>query len=135
MKKLLFLFISAVAVLALSGCGSSSDNYYDDEIKYHVVDQDGYGVADIRYTCNGNTVELTDGSGGFYFYPNDDCTLQLELRIVDSTVDDLYIEDNAGAGVSNIYYTCESGTFGRTERDGHFEFDNVGGTDYCTFQL
>ncbi len=135
MKKFIFLSITIFAVLALNGCGSSSDDYYNDEIKYHVVDQDGYGVADIRYTCDGNSVELTDGSGGFYFYPNDDCTLQLELRIVDSTVDDLYIEDDGGAGISGIKYECTSGTFGCTESNGHFEFDNVGEADYCTFQL
>ncbi|WP_295421074.1 hypothetical protein [Sulfurovum sp.] len=135
MKKLLFLAISAVAVLALSGCGGSSDDYYIDEVKYHVVDQDGYGVADIRYTCDGNTIELTDGSGGFYFYPNDDCSLQLELSIVDSTIDDLFIENDAGGGVSNISYECTSSLFGRTDIDGHFEFDNVYKDDICTFQL
>ncbi len=138
MKKFILLMVSAVAVLALSGCGSS--NYYDDydeEIRYHLVDQDGYGVSDIRYTCDGGTVEVTDGSGGFYFYPNNDCSLQLDIT-VDSTQDDLYIENNAGRGVSNIPYECTSGLFGRTDRDGHFEFDNVyseDNEDICTFQL
>ncbi len=133
MKKRVLILISAIAVLLLNGCGSGTD-YYDDEIRFHLVDQDGYGVADIRYTCDGETVYRTDGSGGFYFYPNDDCSLELDIT-VDSTEDDLFIENDAAVGVADIPYECTSGLFGRTDRDGHFEFDNVDGSDICTFQL
>ncbi len=135
MKKFILLMVSAAAVLALSGCGSS--DYYDyDEEKYNVVDQDGNGVADIKYTCDGGTVEVTDGSGGFYFYPNDDCSLKLELSVVDSEIDDLFIEYRR-EGMSNIKYECESepGVIRRTDSNGHFEFDNVYEADICTFQL
>lgn len=133
MKRFMFLMVWTVAVLALSGCGSSSE--YDDERRYHLVDQDGYGVSDVRYTCNGETVHLTDASGGFYFYNNDDCSLQLKLSRVDSQEDDLYIEKDSGKGVKNIKYECESGLFGRTDKNGHFEYDNVYGEDICTFQF
>jgi len=133
MRSILFIFFSIIAILSINGC-STGTNYHDNEIRFHLVDQDGYGVSDIRYTCDGETVEITDGSGGFYFYPNDDCSLQLDIT-VNSTEDTLYIENNDGIGVEDIPYECTSGLFGRTDRDGHFEFDNIDESDICTFQL
>jgi hypothetical protein len=137
MKKYIFLLMSVMTVLVLSGCSSSSD-YNDDEKRYHLVNQDEFGISDIEYTCDQRTTHYTDGSGGFYFYPGDDCGLKLDIT-VDSTENELYIENNDGDGVNGIYYECESGTFGHTQsynnRDGHFEFDNVDESDVCTFQL
>jgi hypothetical protein len=133
MKRILFILVSAIVVLSLNGCSTGTD-YHDDEIRFHLVDQDGYGVANIRYTCDGETIERTDGSGGFYFYPNDDCSLQLDIT-VDSTEDELFIENDHGMGVSNIPYECTSGLFGRTDIDGYFEFDNIDESDICTFQF
>jgi hypothetical protein len=132
MKKILFILISAIAIFSLNGCDSGTD--YDDEIRFHLVDQEGYGVSDIRYTCDGETIEKTDGSGGFYFDLNTDCSLQLDIT-VNSTEDKLFIENDDGIGVRDIAYECTSGLFGRTDRDGHFEFDNVAESDICTFQL
>jgi hypothetical protein len=134
MKKFIYIFIAAIAILSLSGCTTSWDDDYD-EIKYHVVDQNGHGVSDIRYTCNGHSIEKTDGSGGLYFYSRDDCTLELELSVVNSTVDTLYMENDDGVGVRNIPYECESGLFGRTDINGNFKFDNINETDFCTFRL
>jgi hypothetical protein len=136
MKKYLFLLVSVMIVFILSGCHSTV--YSDDERRYHLVDQDKFGVADIKYTCDQHTIDYTDSSGGFYFYPGDDCGLKLDIT-VDSMEDELYIENNAGEGINGIYYECESGLFGRTEhyhaRDGHFEFDNIDESDVCTFKL
>jgi len=123
--------LAGVAVFALSGCGGG-DDYYDDEIKYHLVDQNQYGVSDIEYTCDGTHFYETDGSGGFFAYPHEDCSLRLDIS-VDSSIDRLFIIDDYGYAVTNIYYECFSGTSGYTDYYGNFEFDNVYNDDICTF--
>jgi hypothetical protein len=133
MKKFMFLVVSLVAVFALSGCGGDSDDYndYDDKRKFHLVDQDGYGISDIKYTCDGDRVRVTDGSGGFYFYPNDHCTFELDIAL-DLEEDRLYIANDDYRSVGGVPYTCTSGLAGQTDRDGYFKFYEG---DICTFQL
>ena len=134
MKKFMSMLLAGVAIVVLSGCGGGGD-YYEEAIKFHLIDQNGFGVGDILYTCDGVHYDVTDGSGGFYFYPYDDCSLELEFPIVDSLIDDLFIIDDNGFAIQDIYYECTSGLFGYTDFYGYFEFDNIYATDTCTFEL
>ncbi len=131
----MMLILSGVSALVLSGCGGGSSDYNETEIRFHLVDQDGFGVSDILYTCDGINYDVTDGSGGFYFYPGDACSLELAFPIVDSLNDNLFIIDDDGFSVQGIYYECTSGWDGYTDIDGYFEFDNVFEDDICTFEL
>jgi len=129
MKIYIYSFLVGVVFL-FNGC--SLDDH--DENRYHLVNQNGYGIANVKYVCSGRAVHLTDGSGGFYFYEKDDCSLKLDLA-VDSVRDFLFIENDHAQGIANIPYECDSGKFGRTDIRGHFEYDNIYQNDVCTFQL
>ena len=48
---------------------------------------------------------------------------------------EVFIIDDDGFAVQDIYYECTSGLFGYTDIDGYFEFDNIYVDDICTFEL
>ena len=137
MKKRFILFITFLAVFTFVGCDGYEDRgYYDDENRLYLIDQHGFAVSNIRYTCdNGKHFEKTSRNGAFYFFDNEDCDLQLDIRDVDSRIDNLFIEDSVGDGVEGIRYFCDNGDEGRTDRNGHFYFDNVERDDICTLIL
>ena len=136
MKKYLPISAILLALFTFVGCDGYRDGYYDGENKLFIIDQDNRAVSDIRYSCdNGRKYEYTNRDGAFYFYDNEDCALELELKFVDSRIDDLFIEDNYGDGVDGIRYFCDNGDEGRTDRNGHFYFNNRERDDVCTLIL
>ena len=135
MKKLLII-IGFLSLLLFSGCNGLDDGYYDDEQRFYLIDQNSHSVSNISYSCdNGRTYERTSREGAFYFYSNEECDLSLNLRLVDSEIDNLFIEDDIGRGVEGIIYYCDNGDEGRTDRRGHFYFDNRDRDDTCTLVL
>ena len=139
MKKYISIITTIVAIFAFSGCDGNHSRYIEDDYDayaYHLVDQDGYGVADVRYTCDeGRHYDFTSGGGTFYFYDGEDCELELQINEVDSVRDRLYIEDDFGHGVRGIDYSCKNGDEGYTNRNGQFLFDNINRYDLCTLYL
>lgn len=138
MKKTLLILATISTLFVFSSCDHSRRSYYheDDMYVYHLVDQEGFGVGDVRYTCDdGYSFDYTTGSGAFYFYDGDDCDIELHLANVDSARDRLYIEDAFGHGARGIEYICDNGDEGYTNRNGRFYFDNIERYDVCTFLL
>jgi len=140
MKKIVIFLVTFLALFTFVGCDGydeySDRGYYDDENRLYLVDQDGFAVSNIRYTCDdGRAFERTSRDGAFFFFDNEDCELELDIRDVDSRVDSLFIEDNLGEGIEGVKYFCDNGDEGRTDRNGHFYFDNEERNDVCTLLL
>jgi len=131
MKKTILTGLVLSVSLLFTGCGSIEDYYPEKDVLY-LLDQDYNSVSGIEYDCADGSSGVTDNEGGLYFYSGIDCTLYLDLPIVDSTVDILHIEDSYGE-VEGIEYSCKNGDFGSTNIAGIFNFDNVYEDDECTF--
>jgi len=135
MKKNLIVVFAFIALFIFSGCDGYRDGYYNDENRFYLIDQDGFSVSGVPYSCDsGRTYEVTNRDGAFYFYDGDNCDLELKIRTVDSRIDKLFIEDSLG-GVEGIRYFCDNGDEGRTDRYGHFYFENRERDDMCTLIL
>ncbi len=138
--KITGLIFSTVAVLALSGCGSSSnDDYYapePSETYLYLVDNGGMSVADVHYTCVNSFGDFlgdfyTRFDGRFLFNPGESCTFDF-IGYNGTPGDELHIEDVTQYPKEGIPYTCFGGDFGLTYMDGSFDyrFD-----DSCTFDF
>ena len=132
MKKLMMLILSGVSVIALSGCGGGSSDYYETPLDVNYLTDDlGFGINGIYYECASGYSGFTGdigGDGDFDFDPTgDSCDFYLDNMIID-----LYIMDEFG-GVNGLYYDCfPSGIFGITGDfidDGGFDYDT---DDICT---
>ena len=143
-KKLAGFIVAGVAVFALSGCGSSGGNDVvivdpgpsPDETYLFMVDNDGFAVADVYYTCVDSFGDFigdfyTRADGGFLFEPGENCTFDL-IGYNGTPGDELHIEDIAQNPKEGIPYTCLGGDFGRTFGDGSFDYMI---DDSCTFEF
>jgi len=153
MKKLIMLFVSSVAVIALSGCGSSSydagyeegydDGFYDGArvpetsmTTLFLVDLDGFSLGGVPYYCvdpeGAVTADyVTAPNGEFSFIPGERCTFDL-FGLGGTPDDPLFIQDDIGAGKADIPYACDGGDAGLTNIDGNFDYLP---DDICTFYL
>lgn len=143
-NKIVALMLTAVAVLGLSGCGSSGGGYDDgyyppatNLITLRIVNQDNIGIDGIRYICDSTAGYTGDGplSGEFSFRDFDDCDFYLDDNIV--LGDDLFIVDAVLVGKNDIPYYCDSGIdgfTGDTGFDGEFMYDYYF-DDVCTFEF
>jgi len=130
MKKiLLFLAMS----LLLVGCGGGSDSTpVVASEKVFILDQNGFSVAGLEYTCNGVDFFTTQNDGGLIFFPGEKCELTLSAPLVDSVIDDLFIVDAFQVPLVSLNYNCANGDIGLTDQNGHFYFDNVYSPDVCS---
>lgn len=139
MKKYMLLLFSALTIFGLSGCGSSSDDYYDDGLTtLFLVDELGFAYADIPYKCDSMIGwSRTAPNGEFTFIVPDTCEfdfLGLEGDYdVNPIVDDIIrIVDYTNDGKGGIPYECESFGASTTFNDGSFFYDI---DDQCVFYL
>jgi len=138
MKKLMGLVLAGVAVFALSGCGGGDDYYYyyeDDLTTLFLIDQDGFSLGDVPYSCDGGRTYYTRSNGEFSFYPREECTFDFDGYIGnyedDPITDDIiYIVDYLDYGKGGIPYECASFGVGSTYSDGSFDYDE---NDECVF--
>jgi hypothetical protein len=138
--KLVGLIVAVVAVLGLSGCGSSSDDHYqDDLVTLFLVDELGYSYGGVPYICDSmRDWEVTLPNGEFTFLPPDNCEfdfLGLDGNLFnDPRVDDIVrIVDFTDDGKGGIPYECASFSgVDETRFDGSFEYDI---DDQCVFYL
>lgn len=138
--KLVGLIVAVVAVVGLSGCGSSNDNYYEDDlVTLFLVDDLGYSYGGVPYICDSmRDWEVTLPNGEFTFLPPDNCEFDfsgLDGNLFnDPRVDDIVrIVDFTDDGKGGIPYECASfAGVDETRYDGSFEYDI---DDQCVFYL
>ena len=156
MKKLLSLSLAGVAVLALSGCSSSSDHCYDDcyepeplEATYYLqtyyddgIDAYYEGVEFVYYECDSGIIGETNIYGAFTLEEGDYCVFYDLDDTLSYEYDVLYIGAtiSGNTALSGIEYQCDSGLFGHTDLDGAFIFDpeytsQVSDGDVCGFDF
>ncbi len=140
MKKLIGLILTAVALLALNGCGG--DHYYDDDLTtLFLVDENGNSYGGIPYTCDSmNRWDETRPNGEFSFYPGEDCEFDFYgYEGTDSGRHNelIYIVDYRDDGKNRIPYECELFNVGNINYtsddgnwDGSFDYDR---DDACVF--
>ncbi len=139
MKLVVGLMVTIVAVLGLSGCGSSSNNDYEDDlVTLFLVDDRGFSYGGIPYKCDSmRDWEVTLPNGEFTFLPPDNCEFDF-LGLdgdydIDPVFDDIVrIVDFTDEGKGGIPYTCESFGASSTFNDGSFFYDI---DDRCVFFL
>ena len=138
------LILSGVSVVALSGCGGGSGDYYAPTVTYYLqTTPDGLnyeGVEGVYYECGPDIVGRTDGYGAFTMIEGDYCTLYDLDDTLSYEYDVLYIGLDAGGdiAVGDIRYDCDSGISDWTDIDGGFIFDpsyinNLYVGDICEF--
>lgn len=144
MKRFVMFLASGVAVLAMSGCGSSggsSEEYVpvdDGFTTLFLVDQNGLSYGGIPYQCESMpNPSVTAPNGEFSFYLGEDCTFDfvgLEGNYANDPLFDeiVYIVDDLYDGKGGIPYECASFGVGTTYGDGSFDYDI---DDACTFYL
>ena len=137
MKKHIILILSVVAIFGFSGCGSSSDDHYEDDlVTLFLVDELGYSYGGIPYKCDSmRDWEVTLPNGEFTFLPPDDCVFDFygyDGVYGDSFDDIIRIVDYSDNGKGNIAYECASFGVGSTYFDGSFDYDV---DDECVFYL
>ena len=132
MKKLIMLILSGVTVIALSGCGGGSSDYYAPEVTYYLQTEDEFGnfvgVNDVYYECGPDIVGYTGeygASGSFTMVEGDVCTFYDLDDTLSFDIDVLYIGlDPIGElAVPRTPYNCDSGISGITDDLGGFVFD------------
>ena len=139
MKKHIILILSVVAVFGFTGCGSSSDDHYEDDlVTLFLVDELGYSYGGVPYLCDSmRDWEVTLPNGEFTFLPPDNCEfdfLGLDGNYFnDPSVDHIIrIVDDLDYGKNGIPYECHSFGAGTTYGDGRFDYDI---DDQCVFYL
>lgn len=140
MKKHIILTLSAMAVFGFSGCGSSGNNHYEDDlVTLFLVDDLGFSYGGVPYKCDSmSNWEVTLPNGEFTFLPPDNCEfdfLGLDGNLFDDPrVDDIVrIVDFTNDGKRGIPYECASFSgVDSTRYDGSFEYDI---DDQCVFYL
>ena len=146
-KKILGLLVTAVAVFALNGCGSSSDTVIVDPLPpepelatLFLVDINGVGIDSVPYTCYAPDDSIvsdavTPMNGEFSFVPGDRCEFDL-FGFSNDVLEPLYIADIDGFGKEDIPYNCindfDVSTAGVTDFDGLFAYP---ADAYCKFYL
>ena len=139
-KKLVGLMVAVVAVLGLSGCGSSDSGYDgpDNLTTLFLVDDRGFSYGGIPYKCDSMiNWDVTASNGEFSFLPPDNCEfdfLGLDGDLFgDPVVDDIVrIVDDLNNGKGGIPYECASFGASSTYNDGSFNYDI---DDRCVFYL
>lgn len=126
MKKIAGVLSTAVALLALTGCGGGSSSYdhtyylqtYDDILGEYV------GVEGVYYECD-SYVGDTGINGAFRMRDNDTCTFWDLDDTVSYEYNILYLGGNSSGtvGLADVEYSCDSGYSGFTDIDGAFDFD------------
>jgi len=130
MKKILLLLATS---LLLVGCGGGSDSTPPAvSEKIFILDQNGFSVSGLEYSCNGVDFFTTQNDGSLIFFPGERCELTLNRPIVDSVIDDLFIVDEFFSPVVGLDFNCANGDIGLTDQNGHFYFDNVYSPDVCS---
>ena len=138
MKKYLVLVFSMVAVIGLSGCGSSGNNTPSNLTTLFLVDEQGFSYGGIPYKCDSmRDWSVTAPNGEFTFLPPDNCVFDLFGLDGDynvNTIEDdiVRIVDVAYDGKGGIPYECSSFGIGTTFGDGSFYYDI---DDNCVFYL
>jgi len=137
MKKHIILILSVVAVFGFSGCGSSHDDYYEDDlVTLFLVDEFGYSYGGVPYLCDSmQNWERTLPNGEFTFLPPDNCVFDFygyDGVYGDRFDDIIRIVDFTNDGKENIPYECASFGVGSTYIDGSFDYDV---NDECVFYL
>ncbi len=138
MKKLILIIASFVAVIGLSGCGGSNDDFNDNLTTLFLVDDRGFSYGGIPYKCDSmRDWSVTRPNGEFSFYPPDNCEfdfLGLEGDYnLNPIVDDIVrIVDFTDDGKGGIPYECSSFGASTTFSDGSFYYDI---DDRCVFYL
>lgn len=123
MKKIAGFFSAAVAVLSLTGCGTSES--YDHTYYLQTFDGLNYvGVQNVYYECD-SYVGYTGAYGGFRMRDGDTCTFWDLDDTLSYEYDRLYIGANTGGtvGIGGVPYSCDSGINGITTSTGMFTFD------------
>ncbi len=154
MSKKTIVWLSVAVAFAISGCGSSYDQGYQDGFydgtrvpadgmtTLFLRDLDGFSAAGVQYTCTDPTgavsaQAVTAPNGEFTFYPGEQCSFDL-TGFGGTPADPLFIEDDIGQGKNNIAYVCAGGDAGLTGynadfgRDGFFDYYP---DDSCTFSF
>jgi len=140
MKKITGLALAGVTLFALNGCGGGGGDYVppppSDETYLFLVDNGGFAVADVHYSCVNSFGDFigdfyTRYDGRFLFRPGEDCTFDF-IGYDGTPGDELYIEDDLQNPKEGIPYTCFGGDFGRTFADGSFDYMV---DDSCTFEF
>lgn len=137
MKKYVVLLVSIVVLFGASGCGSSSNNDYDDGlVTLFLVDDFGYSYGGVPYLCDSmRDWEVTLPNGEFTFLPPDNCVFDFYgyNGVYGDRFDDIIrIVDYTESGKGNIPYDCASFGVGSTYLDGSFDYDV---NDECVFYL
>jgi len=141
MKKITAFAMSMAAVLVLNGCGGG-DTVIDpgpELVSLFLVDDFGYGIDHIPYTCVNAydeivTNDFTTADGEFVFALGDRCTFDL-FGLDGDLLEPLYIVDVDWFGKDDIPYECDNGvdfTSGTTDFDGWFAYPEDA---YCKFYL
>ena len=159
MKKIILFMTAVVAVLALNGCGGSTDyrdDYvvdYDNYSTYNgnnlttlfLVDDGGYSYARVPYKCDSMYEwSETAPNGEFSFIQHEYCEFDF-IGWNGTDPDDgykdniIYIVDYNDNGKNNIPYECSNFNIGNTNytyddgiNGGSFDYDI---DDRCTFYL
>ena len=145
--KRIGLIVAVVAVLGLSGCGSSGNNNNDGLTTLFLVDEFGSPYEGIPYICDSmRDWETTLPSGEFTFLPPDNCEFDFYGYFGtdpnDYTVpysEFIYIVDDIDQGKNDIPYECSNFNIGNINYtyddgiyDGSFDYD---ADDSCVFYL
>ena len=139
MKKIIMFMVTVVAVVGLSGCGSSGSSNgggNDDLTTLFLVDQDGFAYAGIPYICDSmNHWSATARNGEFSFFPGEDCEfdflgLEGDYDVGPGVDDIIRIVDYTDGGKGGIPYECVSFGASTTFNDGSFFYDI---DDECVF--
>lgn len=141
----MMLILSGVSVIALSGCGGSSDYYDDGLTTLFLVDDQGFAYAGVPYICDSMSGwDETAPNGEFSFYPPDNCTFDF-MGLNGTDPNDIYLDeviyivDDLDNGKNGIPYECSSFNAGNINYtyddgiwDGSFDYD---ADDACVFYL
>jgi len=140
-KKIVGILLVSVAIVALSGCGGGSDDYYEPDpylTTLFLIDQDGFSLGGIPYICDSMyDWEYTRPNGEFTFLQPDTCEFDFTglngNYYNDPYTDDIiYIVDDLARGKGNIPYECAYFGGSTTYGDGSFDYDI---DDQCVFYL
>ena len=145
MIKKMIMGTLVIAVLLLSGCGSSDDSGYipppppiDPELTtLFLIDHDGFSLGGVPYICDSMKFpEYTLNNGEFSFFPGENCSFDFVGYAGNynhdpySGDDIIYIVSDINMGVNALEYDCESFGIGLTFEDGSFDYD---ANDACVF--